>query len=180
LDGTTPGALVHPEYPLLRAPRGLVVSFGLPAVAFTLARRALDLTAAASRTRLSRGTRVMSESELVQQQLGEAAAEIETAILIMHARRDETLALVDSGAAIPPEWVVRNRRDVAFAVWQARRGVERLVELTGARAVYDAEPLQSLWRDVVTISTHAAVARHLAMVPSGRMLLGLPPPPGEA
>lgn len=180
LDGTTPGALVHPDYPLLRAPRGLVVSFGLPAVAFTLARRALDLTAAASRTRLSRGTRVMSESELVQQQLGEAAAEIETAILIMHARRDETLALVDSGAAIPPEWVVRNRRDVAFAVWQARRGVERLVELTGARAVYDAEPLQSLWRDVVTISTHAAVARHLAMVPSGRMLLGLPPPPGEA
>jgi 3-hydroxy-9,10-secoandrosta-1,3,5(10)-triene-9,17-dione monooxygenase len=180
LDGTTPGALVHPDYPLLRAPRGLVVSFGLPGVAFTLARRALDLTAASLRTRLSRGTRVMSESELVQQQLGEAAAEIETAILIMHARRDETLALVDSGAAIPPEWVVRNRRDVAFAVWQARRGVERLVELTGARAVYDAEPLQSLWRDVVTISTHAAVARHLAMVPSGRMLLGLPPPAGEA
>jgi alkylation response protein AidB-like acyl-CoA dehydrogenase len=180
LDGRTPGALVHPEYDLVRAPRGLLVSFGLPAVAFTLARRALDLTAASLRTRLSRGTRVMSESELVQQQLGEAAAEIETGILIMHARREETVALVDAGAVIPPEFVVRNRRDVAFAVWQVRRGMERLVEITGARAVYDAEPLQSLWRDVVTISTHAAISRHLAMVPSGRMLLGLPPAAGEA
>lgn len=75
---------------------------------------------------------------------------------------------------------MRNRRDIAFAVWQSRRGVERLVELAGARTVYDAEPLQSLWRDVVTISTHTVVSRHLGMVPYGRMLLGLPPAPGEA
>jgi len=179
-DGTTPGARVHPDYPLVRAPRGLVVPFSLPVVAFTLARRALDLVARSLRTRLSRGTRIMAESEVVQQQLGEAAAEIETAIVIMHARREETLALVDGGAVIPPEAGSRNRRDIAFAVWQARRGVERLVELAGARTVYDSEPLQSLWRDLVTISTHTVVSRHLSTVPSGRMLLGLPPAPGEA
>jgi 3-hydroxy-9,10-secoandrosta-1,3,5(10)-triene-9,17-dione monooxygenase len=179
-DGTTPGAQVHPDYPLLRAPRGLLVPFSLPCVAFTLARRALDLTAASLATRVSRGTRVMGDSEVVQQQLGEASAEIETAVLILHARRDETLALVDSAAAIPAELISRNRRDIAFAVWQLRRGVERLVELAGARTVYDAEPLQSLWKDVLTISTHTVVSRHLAMVPSGRILLGLPPAPGEA
>jgi 3-hydroxy-9,10-secoandrosta-1,3,5(10)-triene-9,17-dione monooxygenase len=179
-DGTTPGARVHSDYPLLRVPRGLLVPFSLPVVAFTLARRTLSLVAASLRTRLSRGTRVMSDSEVVQQQLGEAAAEIETAILIMHARRDKTLALVDSGAAIPPEQAMRNRRDIAFAVWQLRRGVERLVELAGARAVFDADPVQSLWRDVLTISTHTVVSRHLAMVPAGRMLLGLPPAVGEA
>jgi 3-hydroxy-9,10-secoandrosta-1,3,5(10)-triene-9,17-dione monooxygenase len=179
-DGTTPGAQVHPDYTLLRAPRGLLVPFSLPGVAFTLARRALNLVANALRTRLSRGVRVMGDSEVVQQQLGEAAAEIETAALVMNARREKTLALVDSGAVIPPEQVMRNRRDIAFAVWQSRRGVERLVELVGARTVYDAEPLQSLWRDVVTISTHTVVSRHLGMVPYGRMLLGLPPAPGEA
>jgi 3-hydroxy-9,10-secoandrosta-1,3,5(10)-triene-9,17-dione monooxygenase len=112
--------------------------------------------------------------------LGEAAAEIETAILIMHARREETRALVDSGAAIPSEAVLRNRRDIAFAVWQLRRGLERLVELSGARAVYDTDPLQSLWRDVVTICTHTAVSRQVGMVPYGRLLLGLPPAAGEA
>jgi 3-hydroxy-9,10-secoandrosta-1,3,5(10)-triene-9,17-dione monooxygenase len=179
-DGTTPGALVHQDYPLLRAPRGLLVPFSLPGVAFTLARRALNLVADSLRTRLSRGVRVMGDSEVVQQQLGEAAAEIETAALVMNARREKTLALVDAGAPIPPEEAMRNRRDIAFAVWQSRRGVERLVELAGARAVYDAEPLQSLWRDVVTISTHTVVSRHLGMVPSGRMLLGLPPATGEA
>ncbi len=179
-DGTTPGALVHPDYPLLRAPRGLLVPFSLPAVAFTLSRRALDIVANSLRTRLSRGTRVMGESEVVQQQLGEASAEIETAALIMNARREETLALVDSGTAVPPSMVSRNRRDIAFAVWQSRRGVERLVELAGARTVYDADVLQSLWRDVLTITTHTVVSRHLGMVPYGRMLLGLPPPPGEA
>jgi alkylation response protein AidB-like acyl-CoA dehydrogenase len=179
-DGTTPGALVHTGYPLLRAPRGLVVPFSLTPVAFTLGRRALNFVAQSLSTRLSRGTRMLAESEVVQQQLGEAAAEIETAILIMHARREETRTLVDSGAAIPPEAVLRNRRDIAFAVWQLRRGVERLVELSGARAVYDADPLQSLWRDLVTICTHTAVSRHVSMVPYGRLLLGLPPAAGEA
>jgi 3-hydroxy-9,10-secoandrosta-1,3,5(10)-triene-9,17-dione monooxygenase len=179
-DGTTPGALLYPEYPLPRTPRGLLVPFSLPGVAFTLARRALRLVAASLRDRVSRGTRVVGASEVVQQQLGEAAAEIETAVLIMHGRRAETLALVEAGAAIPPEMVAGNRRDIAFAVWQVRRGVERLVELAGARTVYDADPLQSLWRDVLTISTHTVVSRQLGMVPYGRMLLGLPPAAGEA
>lgn len=179
-DGTTPGARVHPDYPLLKAPRGSLVPFSLPAVAFTLARRALTLVSESLRTRLSRGTRVMGESEIVQQQLGQAAAEIETASLIMNARRAETLALVGQGGPMPPEAAVRNRRDIAFAVWQLRRGVERLVELAGARTVYDSDPLQALWRDVVTISTHTVVSRHLGMVPYGRMLLGLPPAAGEA
>lgn len=179
-DGTTPGALVHPDYTLPRAPRGLLVPFSLPGVAFTLARRALRLVAASLLGRVSRGTHAVGASEVVQQQLGEASAEIETAALIMRARRDETLALVNSGAAISPEAVARNRRDIAFAVWQARRGVERLAELAGARTVYNTDPLQSLWRDMVTISTHTVVSRHLGMVPYGRMLLGLPPTAGEA
>jgi alkylation response protein AidB-like acyl-CoA dehydrogenase len=180
LEGSTPGALVHPDYSLPRAPRGLLAPFSLPCVAFTLARRALDLTAGSLRTRVSRGTRTLATSEVVQQQLGEAAAEIETAISIMHTRRDHSLALAETGAAIPEEEAMRNRRDIAFAVWQSRRGVERLAELSGARTVYDTEPLQSLWRDLVTISTHTVVSRHLGMVPYGRMLLGLPPAPGEA
>ena len=179
-DGATPGALVHPGYPLLRAPRGLVVPFSLTPVAFTLGRRALHLVARSLSTRLSRGTRMLAESEVVQQQLGEAAAEIETAVLVMHARREETRALVDTGVPITMHAVLRNRRDIAFAAWQLRRGVERLVELSGARAVYDTDPLQSLWRDLVTICTHTAVSRHVSMVPYGRMLLGLPPAAGEA
>jgi two-component flavin-dependent monooxygenase len=136
--------------------------------------------AASLRGRLSRGTRMLSESEYVQQQLGEAAAEIESAILIMRTHRAQSVAFVDTGAEPPREWTMRNRRDIAFAASLLRRGVERLVDLGGARGVYDHEPVSQFWRDILTISTHAAVSRHLAMVPYGRALLGLPPLQGEA
>src|SRR5260370_15099597 len=43
LAGTPPGALVHPDYPVLRAPRGFLVSYSLPPVAIVLRRRALDI-----------------------------------------------------------------------------------------------------------------------------------------
>jgi hypothetical protein len=41
--GTPPGAQAHPDYPVLRAPRGFLVSYSLPPVAIALGRRALDL-----------------------------------------------------------------------------------------------------------------------------------------
>jgi hypothetical protein len=39
--GTPPGAQVHPDNPVLRAPRGFLVSYSLPPVAIALGRRAL-------------------------------------------------------------------------------------------------------------------------------------------
>src|SRR3954464_15987521 len=41
--GTPPGALVHPDYPVLRAPRGYLVSFSLPTVCIARGGRALDI-----------------------------------------------------------------------------------------------------------------------------------------
>jgi len=98
----------------------------------------------------------------------------------MHTRRDETMAAVASGRPIEPSEGMRGRRDITFATHQLRRGIERLVEVSGARIVYDTDLLGALQRDIQTICTHAVVARQLAMVPYGRMLLGLPPAPGEA
>ncbi len=180
LDGTTPGAAILPDYSLLRAPRGYLVPFSLPAVMFTLARRALDLAPAALRTRISRGVREVAASEVVQMRLGEAAAAIDAGVLIMHTRRAQSIKTLESGAAISPEAVARNRRDVSFAAHQLRVGVEALLEVSGARSVYDADPLQALLRDVLTISTHMVVSRQGAMVPYGRLMLGLPPAAGEA
>lgn len=179
-DGTTPGALVHPDYPLLRAPRGLLVPFSLPPVGFTLGRRALALVAEGLRTRVSRGLRRVAESEATQLQLGEAAAAIETAVTVLHARRAESVALVERGGPIDAALVPRNRRDVSFALHALRRGVDDLVSLNGARTVYDADPLGLVVRDLHTILTHMTVNREAAMVPYGRMLLGLAADGGEA
>ncbi len=75
--GTPPGALVHPDYPVLRAPRGFLVSYSLPPVAIALGRRALDIACAALARRVSRGVTKVAESEVVQMALGEAAAAID-------------------------------------------------------------------------------------------------------
>jgi len=180
LEGRTPGAAVHPDYPLLRAPRGYLVPFSLPPVAFSLANRALALVPAALRSRLSRGVHDLGASEVVQMRLGEAAAAIELATLIMHTRRDESIAALAAGRDITARDVVRNRRDVAHATGELLRGVQMLAELSGARTVYDADPLQPILRDVMTIASHTVVQRHPAMVPYGRILLGLPQGIGEA
>ena len=57
LAGTAPGALVHPDYPLVRAPRGLLVNYSLPPVVIALGRRALAIAIANLRGRVSRGSR---------------------------------------------------------------------------------------------------------------------------
>jgi 3-hydroxy-9,10-secoandrosta-1,3,5(10)-triene-9,17-dione monooxygenase len=180
MDGTTPGAAILPEYPLLRAPRGLLVPFSLPNVMFTLGRRALTLVPEVQRTRISRGVQAVAASEVVQMRLGEASAAIDAAVMLMRTQRAQAVAAVDGGATITPEDVARARRDVTFAADLLRRGVETLVEISGSNAVYDADPLQPLLRDVLTIATHTVVSRQGAMVPYGRIMLGLPPPAGEA
>ena len=88
--GTPPGALVHPDYPVLRAPRGYLVSFSLPTVCIALGGRALDIVCRALPGRLSRGVTKLAESEVVQMTLGEAAAAIDAATTLLHHGRDLT------------------------------------------------------------------------------------------
>jgi alkylation response protein AidB-like acyl-CoA dehydrogenase len=180
LAGTTPGAAILPEYNLLRAPRGFLVPFSLPPVTFSLARKALEMVPAALRSRLSRGTRDLGESEVVQLHLAEAGGDIELASLILHTRRAESMALLDSGRTPTVGDAARNRRDIAYAAEMVRRGVERLVEIAGSRTMRDGDPLQPILRDVTTIATHAVVQRQLNYVPYGRAMLGLAPAVGEA
>ena len=66
---------------------------------------------------------------------------------------------------------LRARRDMTYAQHQVGWALERLCELSGARWLYDSDPLQEIRRDVMTILTHHAASRQAAMVPYGHMLL---------
>ncbi len=169
--GTPPGALVHPDYPVLRAPRGFLVSYSLPPVAIALGRRALDLACRSLAGRVSRGVTRVAESEIVQMTLGEAAAAIDAATLLLHTGRDASTDAVSSGRRIAAAEALRARRDMTYAQHQVGWALERLCELSGARWLYDNDPLQEIRRDVMTILTHHAASRQAAMVPYGRMLL---------
>jgi alkylation response protein AidB-like acyl-CoA dehydrogenase len=169
--GTPPGALVHPDYPVLRAPRGFLVSYSLPPVAIALGRRALDVACAALAGRVSRGVSKLAESEVVQMAVGEAAAAIDAAALLLHTGRDASTAEVSSGRKITEAQALRARRDMVFAQRQVAWAVDKLCEVDGARWVYDNDELGAIRRDVMTILTHHAASRPAAMAPYGRMLL---------
>jgi alkylation response protein AidB-like acyl-CoA dehydrogenase len=169
--GTPPGALVHPDYPVLRAPRGFLVSYSLPPVAIALGRRALDIACAALARRVSRGVTKVAESEVVQMAIGEAAAAIDAATLLLHTGRDSSTAAVSSGRKITEAEALRARRDMVYAQHQVGWALDRLCEVDGARWVYDSDQLGVIRRDVMTILTHHAASRQAAMAPYGRMLL---------
>src|SRR5438094_3799363 len=95
--GTPPGAQVHPEYPVLRAPRGFLVSYSLPPVCITLGQRALDLACTTLAGRVSRGVTRLAESEVVQMAVGEAAAAIDVATQLLHTGRRTSTDAVSSG-----------------------------------------------------------------------------------
>ncbi|MFZ3234386.1 MAG: acyl-CoA dehydrogenase family protein [Stellaceae bacterium] len=169
--GTPPGALVHPEYPVLRAPRGFLVSYSLPPVCIALGRRALDVACAALASRVSRGVSRVAQSEVVQMAVGEAAAAIDAATLLLHSGREASTAAVSSGRKITEIEALRARRDMVYAQHQVGWAVDRLCEADGARWVYDSNELGAIRRDVMTILTHHAASRPAAMAPYGRTLL---------
>jgi 3-hydroxy-9,10-secoandrosta-1,3,5(10)-triene-9,17-dione monooxygenase len=172
LAGTPPGALVHPDYKLLRAPRGLLVNYSLPPVSIALGRRALAVAIDGLRGHISRGVTRMAASEFVQVAVGEAAAAIDAATLTMWSGRQAAEALVAAGEPIAPDVVLRTRRDMTHAQHQVQWAIERLVEVCGARSVYDAGALASIRRDVLTLLTHTVASRQAAMGAWGRWALG--------
>jgi len=169
--GTPPGALVHPDYPVLRAPRGFLVGYSLPPVAIALGHRALAIAPQALADRVSRGVTRVAGSEVVQMALGEASAAIDVATLLLHTGRESSTAAVSSGRRITAAEALRARRDMVYAQHQVGWALDRLCELDGARWVYDSNELGAIRRDVMTILTHHAASRQAAMAPYGRMLL---------
>ncbi|HME22920.1 MAG TPA: acyl-CoA dehydrogenase family protein [Acetobacteraceae bacterium] len=169
--GTPPGAAVHPDYPMVRAPRGLFVNYSLPPVAIALGNRALSTALAILRERVSRGMARKADSEFVQITVAEAAAAIDAATLTMHRGRAAAEAMIMRGEPIAEEYVLRTRRDMTHAQHQVQWAVEQLVEVCGARSVYDADPLASIRRDILTVLTHVIASRQLAMRAWGKWAL---------
>ncbi len=169
--GTPPGALVHPEYPVLRAPRGYLVSYSLPPVAIALGRRGLEVACSRLAGRVSRGVTRLAQSEVVQMAIGEVSAAVDVATLLLHTGRELSTAEVSSGRKITEAEALRARRDMVYAQHQVGWALERLCELDGARWVYDSDDLGTIRRDVMTILTHTAASRQVGLAPYGRMLL---------
>ena len=103
--------------------------------------------------------------------LGEAAAAIDIATMLLHTGRESSTAAVSSGRKITGTEALRARRDMVYAQHQVGWALDRLCKMDGARSGYDTDELGAIRRDVMTILTHHAASRQAAMAPYGKMLL---------
>lgn len=169
--GDTPGSDVHPDYWLLRAPRGLLAGYSLSPVVVGQAQRALDIVTAMFRDRgaaLSPG-----EADSAGLTLAEASAAIDHARERIRGGAARDSDRVRHGEAISHGDILINMRDMVFHMRRLRDVVLDLCDISGTRWLYDGQPLQLILTDVIAATNHRQSKWTAGMRPYGRHLLGL-------
>jgi 3-hydroxy-9,10-secoandrosta-1,3,5(10)-triene-9,17-dione monooxygenase len=118
------------------------------------------------------GERIADQAP-VQIRLGESMAELDTAALVFD---DYGRFLHAKGAAheeIVGEDILRSRRMFTHAAQLCVSAAERLATAMGVSGQSGRNPVQRLFRDCRTISTHIELNWDHSMTPSGKYLLGL-------
>jgi 3-hydroxy-9,10-secoandrosta-1,3,5(10)-triene-9,17-dione monooxygenase len=155
LAGTAPGAKVHPNYSICRAPRRYLTSFSITPVVVGLANLALEIVTDMLRSRLRAGASP-EDFEVVQQKVAEGAAGVHTANLIMESYTARSVEALESGQPITEQMLAQNRLMAAHMLRTARDAVERLCLISGSRWVFNSHPMQVILRDALVGSTHRA------------------------
>jgi 3-hydroxy-9,10-secoandrosta-1,3,5(10)-triene-9,17-dione monooxygenase len=153
LNGTAPGARVHPQYSLLRAPRRYLTTFSITPVIVGLANRALEVMTDILHSRLNAGS-VPDELEAVQQKMAESTAEVHTANLILDTHLRDSVAMLEAGTAIGDNAIAKNRLMSSYMIRLSKQAIERLCDVSGSRWIYNDHPLQVILRDALAGATH--------------------------
>jgi 3-hydroxy-9,10-secoandrosta-1,3,5(10)-triene-9,17-dione monooxygenase len=109
----------------------------------------------------------------VQVRLGESAAELDTAALVFENYCRFLHQKGSAGEDIVGEDILRSRRMVTHAAQMCLSAVNRLSAMMGVSAQSGRNPVQRLFRDCRTISTHIELNWDHSMAPTGKYLLGL-------
>jgi len=176
LDGNTP-PYHDPEAPhLYKAMAGPVLGLCVASSATGVARSALEeFVRAVPGRRVSYTGHTSQHWTPVQTTLGEAAAMINAAELVIygvaddidrHAERDQRMAVEMRG---------RIRADIAYSVRLCRDAVEKLFTIGGAAGLSLKSPLQRAARNLQATSMHGLLLLDPATELYGRILLGLDP-----
>ena len=94
--------------------------------------------------------------------IGEAAAAIDAATLLLPHTGRLQHRRSDSGRKITEAEALRARRDMVYAQHQVGWAPDRLCEVDLRPLVYDSDQLGVIRRDVMTILTHHAASRQAA------------------
>ncbi len=158
--------------PLYQAPLSSQFQFGLLSPMMGVARGALEtfLDFSQGRVGTMTGSKV-AESPLLQARIGESAAEIDAAYVVL----DGISRGVMSGELATPAVAARVGRDFGLCAKLMVQAVDRLFAVAGARGLNEGSPLGRHWRDIHAISNHVALNSESLFQTFGRQALGLGP-----
>jgi alkylation response protein AidB-like acyl-CoA dehydrogenase len=114
-----------------------------------------------------------SDSQVVLEQVGEAAIEIDSAFLHVLRVADALDESAQTRVLTVAEQV-RLQADCGYAMSLVRRASERLMDIGGASAFAQTNPLQRAWRDIALGSRHAFLNSSQSLEMYGRSLAGEP------
>ena len=141
-----------------------------------LAQAALDLTL----ERINKSNKAIAysfyddvrQAPSMQLELAEAATLIETALL--HVRRwcDDIADAARAGEELPFAKRAQMRMDLGYAMRRCREAVGLLLNVQGASAFAESNPMQRIWRDLEMASRHGLLAGEIPHEIYGRALVG--------
>jgi alkylation response protein AidB-like acyl-CoA dehydrogenase len=159
--------------PLYAFPAFGLLALGITSVALGIARRALDeIRELATRKTPTLATRRLAERSSTQSRIAEAEGVLGSARSYLFTTVREVWEEADGGAALSKHSRARVRLAATHTVKSCARVVDVAYHLGGGTAIYQASPLQRLFRDVHVLTQHAMVADSTLEV-VGRVLLGV-------
>ncbi|MBO6781992.1 MAG: flavin-dependent monooxygenase [Alphaproteobacteria bacterium] len=159
---------------LYRLPHPPCVPFMLAAPSLGIAESLLALVTDEMKSRASRGTPI-AEFQSLQLHIAEAAAEIDSARLLMMRDTGEAMAAMHDGRELDLDERARNRRDQAYMVRLCRQAVGRLFGAVGGQGIFLGHAAQRKFRDIHAMSGHLALNWDIAGTTFGRVALDVDP-----
>jgi 3-hydroxy-9,10-secoandrosta-1,3,5(10)-triene-9,17-dione monooxygenase len=121
------------------------------------------------------GTGRTAESSAVQIRLAESSVEVDTARLIVEHDTRRIVERAAAGEMLGDADALRFRRNVSYVSRLCCSAVDRLFEASGARSLYDSDPMQRCHRDVHAGAHQTALYWDTNAEAYGRAAFGLPP-----
>ena len=151
-----PGAVVNPN-PMYQVSLSSVGSHCIGGVAVGNAEAALELTIEAVKARSTSYTAMrMRDFQAVQLRVAAAGVRVHAARLMMVQDCVDAQAIAAEGRMPTVEEKLRFKRNLAYAVGLCTEAVDGLHIMAGANGIYDAYPIQRLFRDAHALGAHVA------------------------
>ena len=175
---TPDGDALAADDPARRMPLFSRFGAGVASVGLGIAEGALDAMHEAAATKTPFGsTKPLRERTEVQIAFARARALVESASAYLDRAWHDAHAQLDRGDELTPEDQALLRLAYLTAADHASTATDILVRAAGTAGLYESDGIERCWRDANAVNKHVTVAaRSLDRV--GRILLGLPVPPG--